>query len=233
MALFGSSKSEEKVMKVDDIVVEDSIYPRKSPDWITSYKYSQAMRAKVNFPPIVVARIDGKFLLVDGFHRLQANKLNKIEHVSVTVLEGLTREQAFLESVRLNVAHGQPLNVADRTRVILRLRDMKYPIEKISEIVHIPVDKINSFVAQRVTTTTLGKPVVLRKSVEHLSHEEPISEAEEQVIEDSGFSSTRQSQIFGGAIKLLENPKFIEKDEKTLEMLKTLKKLINQYFKQV
>jgi hypothetical protein len=230
-ALFGPSQK-TKVLRIDQIEIDDSIYPRKSPDWITSYKYANSMRAGVVFPPITVARIDGKIKLVDGYHRIQANKTNKIEHIEGTVLEGLTKEQAFLKSIEMNIAHGQPLNVADRVRVIVKLKELNYPMEKISQIVHIPVNKVESFVANRVTTTTIGsKPLVLPTSVTHLSHESPIKESESYITQESSFPTSHQIQVFKGAVKLLENPKFVRKDDKTLEVLKTLKTLLDKYLK--
>jgi len=227
--MFGLSSSEKiKVLKIEDIKIDNAIYPRKSPDWITSYKYASSMRAGIMFPPITVAKIDGEIKLVDGYHRIQAHLQNKIDTIQVNILEGLTNEQAFLKSVEMNIAHGQPLNVGDRTRVIVKLKEMKYPLEKISKIVHIPVNKIDTFIASRITTTPIGTQVVLKSSIRHLAGQ-PVDESIEE--EQGILIGSSQSLVLENAIRLLENPKFIKDNEKTIKQLQKLKSLINTYLK--
>lgn len=217
-----------KVLKIEDIKIDNEIYPRKSPDWITSYKYASSMRAGIVFPSITVAKIDGEIKLVDGYHRIQAHIQNKIDTIPVNILEGLTNEQAFLRSIEMNIAHGQPLNVGDRARVIVKLKNMKYPLEKISKIVHIPVNKIDTFIASRITTTAIGTPVVLKPSIRHLAGQKVDDEIE---AEQDILMGASQHMILENAIRFLENPKFIKDDKKTIEQLQKLKSLINTYLK--
>ncbi|MDP9455395.1 MAG: ParB N-terminal domain-containing protein [Actinomycetota bacterium] len=73
------------------------------------------------WPPLKVVRQDGRYLLVDGFHRLEAARHLGLESVLVKVLEppedGDLRALAF----SLNAQHGRPLSLADRRAFAERL----------------------------------------------------------------------------------------------------------------
>lgn len=62
-------------------------------------------------PPIVVHH--DSMRVIDGAHRLAAAQLNGRDSIDARLFQGST-EEAFRLSVRLNLAHGLPLPVADR-----------------------------------------------------------------------------------------------------------------------
>lgn len=52
------------------LVIDESIYPREKIDQLTVKSYVRALRAGAQFPPLVVIWRDGKWIVIDGGHRL-------------------------------------------------------------------------------------------------------------------------------------------------------------------
>lgn len=71
-----------------------------------------------DLPPIIVHRPTMR--VVDGAHRLRAAVLCGRETIAVRFVDG-TETDAFVLAVRLNVAHGLPLSLADRKRAAGRI----------------------------------------------------------------------------------------------------------------
>ncbi|MFF0490562.1 ParB/RepB/Spo0J family partition protein [Nocardia sp. NPDC004068] len=69
-------------------------------------------------PPILVHRASMR--VIDGTHRVRAATLAGKDVVRVRYFDG-TEEDAFLLSVRLNIAHGLPLSLADRRAAARRM----------------------------------------------------------------------------------------------------------------
>ncbi len=63
------------------------------------------------WPPILVARADHR--VIDGHHRVAAAKVLGLREMRVRLFDGRP-EDAFLEFVRCNVAHGLPLTLRER-----------------------------------------------------------------------------------------------------------------------
>jgi len=66
------------------------------------------------WPPLRVVSRGGKFLLVDGSHRLAAAKNRGLDKVAVTVLEVPDTEDLRTLAFALNATHGRPLTLSDR-----------------------------------------------------------------------------------------------------------------------
>jgi ParB-like chromosome segregation protein Spo0J len=69
-------------------------------------------------PPILVHR--ETLRVIDGMHRLRAAEMNGQTHIDVRFFDG-TIEEAFVEAVRANVAHGKPLNRREREAAAERI----------------------------------------------------------------------------------------------------------------
>ena len=54
MAMWDRKRTETKIIPIKDIFFDETIYPRQSTWWATSYKYSEEMKAGAKFPPIIV-----------------------------------------------------------------------------------------------------------------------------------------------------------------------------------
>jgi ParB-like chromosome segregation protein Spo0J len=71
-------------------------------------------------PPIVVHR--ESMTVVDGYHRVRAARLLQIAEVSALLFDG-DEADAYLESVRLNIAHGKPLTLRERERAATQIAE--------------------------------------------------------------------------------------------------------------
>ena len=75
------TKMKQKLLRIDEVKIDDRVYPRASIDSYVIAKYVKAMKSGSVFPPIIVAKYEGKYLLVDGAHRLTTNKQLKNTHI--------------------------------------------------------------------------------------------------------------------------------------------------------
>ncbi len=62
-------------------------------------------------PPILVER--GTLIVIDGVHRMLAARMLGRSKVTVRFFDG-THDEAYVEAVRSNIAHGKPLTLAER-----------------------------------------------------------------------------------------------------------------------
>ena len=96
--------------------------PRFGVDDVLVREYRQALYSKCEFPPItVVKNADGKVVLLDGRHRLEAHKLADRTEINVT-LAAIKKDRWFYYAVKINAAHGRRLTDDERARAVFRLR---------------------------------------------------------------------------------------------------------------
>jgi ParB-like chromosome segregation protein Spo0J len=69
-------------------------------------------------PPILVSSLSNQ--IIDGRHRVKAAELNGRETIDAVLFKG-SYEEAFVLAVRMNVAHGLPLTLADRRAAAERI----------------------------------------------------------------------------------------------------------------
>lgn len=115
------------------------IYPRKVDD-STVKQYAQAMRFGNIFPPIVVAKLSSKIILVDGQARILATKKPFIQ---AKIIYLNSEDEIYIEAVKLNSLHGKPFTQDERKQIATILsKNMKLDLGLISQIINIPVDEL-------------------------------------------------------------------------------------------
>ena len=194
-----------QIIKIDSIVRKQELYPRTQVSWYVAYKYSEAMKAGAKFPPITVAFLDGKYILVDGWHRINAFKKNGETHTQAEVLKGIDEQQIYIEAVKRNDAHGFPLSAYELRKAALLMQ--KWGIEpiEISKAIRVPLDKMEMFVAKSITNIATGERIALKKSLEHLSSKTTL-----EVSDDV---------LHGGIQPIQDKPQDYEKDLQAVEMV--------------
>lgn len=218
-------KTKTKLLGLKQIEIDKEVYPRISVDWVTSARYYNALKSGADFPPIVVAKLDHRYLLVDGAHRLQAFKNNKEEHIQAEVLEGLDKPEIYKMAVKLNSQHGRQFSSQEVTQIISKLEELGVDEGIISELVGIPTDKLKPFVAKRITRVTETQDLIaLKAPFRHLAGIE--QEAEPEM---DRFNAKSQIQVLDMAISLIENDYLNRTSEVTMEKLKKLKTLLDGY----
>jgi len=157
-------------IEIAKIELNKELYPRHNLNWPVKCRYYNAVKAGAKFPPICVAELNGKFILVDGLHRKTAHEENGITHLDCEVLTGLDEKEIYVEAVKRNVSQGQPFSTYDTTKVILDLQKWNMSLEVISELISMPVDNIQPFVATRTThITDTGEEIALKSPLKNLA----------------------------------------------------------------
>jgi len=139
------------------LTFDKSLYPRKR---VTEYKveqYAQAMKAGREFPPIKYAHVDGIAVIIDGVHRWKAQK--RVGHTGILAedLGVMTRAQAFEAAVKYNVEHGHALSQVERMMAYKRMIDDGAKIERVSEILAIPVKEAERWRPKHVRDGRTGE----------------------------------------------------------------------------
>lgn len=138
-------KDKKAILKISEIVFDETLYPREGYDWKIGVKYSDAMKAKAVFPPIKVALVDGKYVLIDGKHRIEAKKLLKERHIDAIVMKGLNRKQMLIEAIESNVSHGKPLSLKERITAMQKLTILRVDLKEMSDILRIPIKRLETY----------------------------------------------------------------------------------------
>ncbi len=107
--------SEEiEMVKIEDLVLDNEIYPRLQVRYETVQKYKEAMRAGSVFPPIIVAQYKGELYLLDGWHRVEASKRLGAEKMQAILLKPKSKEEMFKKAVEYNTEHGRTLSTQEK-----------------------------------------------------------------------------------------------------------------------
>lgn len=105
-------------VRLEDIVVDDPRFQvRETLDEATVEHYRTILD---QLPPIRVARIDGRLVLIDGRHRVEA-ALREGRRELPAVIKDLDEREALREAIRANAKNGLPLTLAERKRAAVRL----------------------------------------------------------------------------------------------------------------
>ena len=211
--------SETQTVKIADIVIDEDIYPRKQNVWLVAYQYSQAMKAGAVFPPIVLGKYKKKLYLVDGRHRIDANKLLDKDSVEAIVKQYKDKKTMFIDSIKFNNIHGKALTVADKTKIFGTLRNWKLPDLTISTLLNTPIDNFNVFISRLVGPE--GNQETIRSSVvDELGKN--ITEQEAYTIattkDQNKFVNRTAKQSLANTIELFENNLVSLDDPQTREL---------------
>jgi ParB-like chromosome segregation protein Spo0J len=136
-------------IKIEQVIVDNELYPRNQMDWLTAYRYADAIQAGATFPPLVVGKKAHAFVLIDGRHRLDAYKRNDAKVVPCIVSRVPERE-FLLEAIRLNAVNGRPLSVQERVQSAARLKAGGYSPAQISKALFISLASLERLMVDRV-----------------------------------------------------------------------------------
>jgi hypothetical protein len=76
--------------------------------------------------PVVLLRDGTRYLVVNGFRRLEAMpKMGEIEQIRCLVLGSLTEDQVVIVATRINLQHGRMLSLVEKRKAFLRERNAR------------------------------------------------------------------------------------------------------------
>jgi hypothetical protein len=119
---LGSAKAKQRIkscpqqVAIHDILRDDFLQVRARVEPKVVRQYAEAMKAGAEFPPIILAHIDGSLYLVDGWHRLEAALVIGQDIVWADVCE-MTFDEARWQAAKANTQHGLPLKTAEYREV--------------------------------------------------------------------------------------------------------------------
>lgn len=219
---------ETKILKLSQIRFDEKLYPRTHTDYVTVARYIKALKSKSVFPPIAVAKLGWRYILVDGKHRLEAHKSVKETHIEAEILQGLTKEEIYKEAVKRNISHGRQFSTQEVTKIILTLKDFELSEKEISKIVLIPAREINPFIAKRMTRISETQELMPLKAP--LSNLAGVDMNLKDIGKQDVFSSKSQTQILDSVIALLKNKWIDDRSDLVMRKLKSIYKLLTPYF---
>jgi hypothetical protein len=137
-----------ELISISKIVRDQGTQPRTKLDQSIIDEYAEAMKAGATFPPVDVFKIERKYVLVDGFHRIAAAERANIKKFLCEVHEG-TIQDAVLFASGVNATHGLRRTPEDKHRAVERILNghpdwSKWSDGKIADICHVS----HSFVAK-------------------------------------------------------------------------------------
>lgn len=140
--------NEKTIVSVDDVNFIKDLYPRLEED---DANIERCRAAIDKIPPIVVARDSN--VLVDGYHRWQAHRREKLDEIEAINLGDLTDIEIIKESLKRNASHGQQLSAKDKKKNAERLyRDLagdpKERYQEISELLSITLATAKKYCAE-------------------------------------------------------------------------------------
>jgi len=110
---------EYDMISIKDIVVKKEYYPRINLDEATIARYQEQYELGESLPPLIIQK--ERHILIDGLHRLEAQKRLGWEEIEVE-LRDITEDEIYLTSIELNRRHGLPFSMEDRDEQIRKMR---------------------------------------------------------------------------------------------------------------
>lgn len=207
------------------------IWPRDHEYYQISYRYMASMKAGIKFPPITTGTIktaeDPEALyLIDGRHRLKAYDMLDITEVEAEINHYESFEEAFYDSVRRNIIHGQPLTAYEVGCVIKRLLEKGKDRVYIANLLQITLDDLKKFIEKRLVEVEENVYEVVKKPVRPVKHRITSSKIAE---EQRGLTGISQMKLVGDLVKIIEiglldvdNKKLMKRLENLCDLLKKL-----------
>lgn len=215
-------------MKLSEIVLDFSVYPRSQVDSGNVSQLREAFRAGVDLPPPVIDQ-DSK-RVVDGFHRvtMYRREMEPDAEIEVEVRDFGDESHLFSEAVRMNAAHGRPLSPFDRARCAARLKKYKIGVAKIAALLGVRVETLKAVAERRVAKTTDGREMIVKRSIAHVVKSgAPMTEAQEAAnVKLDGMPPIYHA---GQLLLLIENDLIDTSNADLMERLSKLGAALDRY----
>jgi hypothetical protein len=153
-------------VRIDSLVFDTSVYPRPAVNEFVIARMLTALQAGAVFPPITIET--GTHRVVDGWHRIEM--FRRADHSEIEAVEKayLSEPDLFIDAVRLNIEHGQPLTNYDIRNAIARLQELGCSREQIGDAVRMPLERVDE-ITKGFAQSTAGEPLALKGGLSHLA----------------------------------------------------------------
>ncbi len=107
------------MMTIEALMLDPALQPRVG--GLDREHIRALQESPYTWPPVVAVEQNGKYLLVDGFHRLQAARDLDLESIRVRLVPIPPDGDLHALAFSLNASHGRPLSLVDRRAFAQRL----------------------------------------------------------------------------------------------------------------
>jgi len=214
-----------QMVKTASLVLDFDLYPRQKIDSKHLSEMIEAENAGVEFPPVIA---DAKSKRVtDGFHRIRKQlKVYGDDGEIPCVLKRYKSEQEMLlDAMRYNSAHGSNLTACDKAHCILLADQFDLEDAEVAAALSITEARIAELKVSKHATTGNGKVlgVALKGTIGHMAGKRL---TKKQAAVNRKLGGMKPIFWVNQLIMLFENDLIDTTDEKLLERVKDLKKLI-------
>lgn len=159
-------------MLAGELVLDYSVYPRNSVNQYNVNRLAEALRAGAVLPPVKADAASKR--VSDGFHRVTAAlKVNgPTAQVEVELVEYESEMAFFLDSVRLNSAHGQNLSAFDTAKIKKIADQFGIPDADLSAALNLRAETLAQITAVHTAYSPTGEPVPIKNTLRHLAQKQ-------------------------------------------------------------
>lgn len=172
---------------------------RDGPWWANVWAYAEEMRSGATFPPILVGQFEGRLIVVDGYHRVEATKRLGEELIKGTLKRYEAKADLLRAAVEANNHHGVRYTPQDKAYIAQLLAANGFEDVEISVLIGVPVDKLVNFTSR---ITFVGKP--LKSPLMKLVEQGKITRAEAIEVDQSRMSTPSLDDVLIQLIGYLE-----------------------------
>ena len=219
----------ERIFSLSELTLPEDIYTRArgSPWWANVHVYTEEMKAGAQFPPILVGQIDDQLIVVDGYHRYLATKKLGIEYIPGTLKKYNSMADLLVDAVAANNHHGIRYTPQDKAHIADILQKHGLDPQRISELIRIPVEKLNKFTARNIMGPMGQK--TLKGPLMRLVRQGKITEAEAYEVVQGRFSTMTIDDVIVQLINYLEFGAYPWGDKKYLDYAIRIVSLMSPY----
>lgn len=155
----------KRLLKIDKLILDKELYPRDEVNWRVAQGYKHAMKNGAMFPPISVGLFNKEFFVLDGWHRITALKHLKKDSVQAEVKAYKSKNDMYVEAVKLNSTHGKPFEFTEKLTIYGKLEAMNISSASIVGLLGISSKDLKAFTIDRSITDLAGNQVILKPSL--------------------------------------------------------------------
>ena len=223
---------QKSILKIKDIIVDESLYPREGINWDSVKEYTECMKLGDVFPDIFIGKWQGKNYLLDGRHRLEAKKLLDEEYINCDIkINFIDKSDMLLAAIRANMVHGTRMTRGDRLKSALLLRDLNCDLDDVQKVTKLTAKEL-SFVKAGIQNKLIlqMRPHNIREKVREKENQKIMNEKDEKELEKF-HKAEWQFDTIQNMIGFFKSENLILTDKKIIESIQELKNMINKKFR--
>ena len=214
-----------KKMKAAELVEDFDIYPRQQVNSQHQADMTEAWRAGVEFPPVLIDKASKR--IVDGIHRKRSKITAHGKDTEIDVVEKkyANQREMLLDAMRYNAQHGQPFTNLDRTRVILLAAKLKIGKKHVAAALGISIERVDGL---RTTKTAQGGngEIAIKRAIRHKAGDQL---TKRQVEANKKLGGMDQPFMIDQLIELIEADLIDQQNQNVTKGLKRLRKLLEGF----